>query len=128
GFSPKIAAVNPEGIEMIEEELSTEAAHPETFTFEQNHPNPFNPETVIRYSLPEQSIVNLRIYDMLGREVRALVEEKQNAGSHSLVWDGNDGTGNQLASGVYVYRFVVTPLESKGTKSFVTSKKMVLMR
>lgn len=66
---------------------------------QQNYPNPFNPSTVIDYRLPGNSHVILKIYDVLGREVRTLVDEKQNAGSHNIIFQAAD-----LPSGVYFYR------------------------
>jgi flagellar hook assembly protein FlgD len=71
---------------------------------QQNYPNPFNPETTIRYDLPVQAEVRLTIFDVLGRTVRTLIEQKQPAGGHSAVWDGRDDRGRQLASGLYLYR------------------------
>ena len=65
-------------------------------------PNPFNPSTVIRYALPEESFVRLKVYDVLGRRVRDLVEGKQPAGWHRVVWDGRDEFGRELGSGVYL--------------------------
>lgn len=65
-------------------------------------PNPFNPSTVIRYALPEESWVRLEVYDVLGRRVRELAEGKQPAGWHSVVWDGRDEFGREVASGVYL--------------------------
>ncbi len=85
------------------EEILTEAI-PTEFRLQQNYPNPFNPETTIRYDLPVQAEVRLTIFDVLGRTVRTLVEQKQLAGAHSIVWDGRDDRGRQLASGLYLYR------------------------
>ncbi len=73
-------------------------------TLSQNAPNPFNPSTAIRYSLPQAGTVSLRIYDVRGRQVRSLVEGAQDAGDHVVVWDGRDDRGGHAASGAYVYR------------------------
>ncbi|NTV03639.1 T9SS type A sorting domain-containing protein, partial [bacterium] len=73
-------------------------------TLAQNAPNPFNPSTVIRFSLPQAGPVSLRIYDVRGRQVRSLVEGIREAGAHSVVWDGRDDRGGHAASGAYVYR------------------------
>jgi hypothetical protein len=70
----------------------------------QNFPNPFNPTTTIRFALVESGDVALSIYDVSGQQVRSLVDEWRSAGRHSIVWDGRDDAGRQVASGVYVYR------------------------
>ena len=85
-----------------------------------NYPNPFNPETIIRYQLPQNSKVELVIYDMLGRKVRSLLDSREVAGEHHVTWDGRDNAGNQVTSGVYFYTL------SAG--SFQKTKKMLLVR
>jgi hypothetical protein len=77
---------------------------PEAFVLEQNYPNPFTGRTTIRYGLPEAAEVELIVYDVLGRQVRRLVDERRRAGNHEVVWNGRDVSGNPLASGVYFYR------------------------
>jgi hypothetical protein len=63
---------------------------PKEFALSQNYPNPFNPETNIRYELPKDGVVTLRIYDLLGREVRTMVSEPQTAGYYTVRWDGRN--------------------------------------
>lgn len=78
---------------------------PEKFEVLQNYPNPFNPETSIRYNLPEATSVSVVIYDQLGRRVRTLVENAvQQAGYQSVLWDGRDAAGQQVATGIYLYK------------------------
>jgi len=75
---------------------------PTRFALEQNYPNPFNENTVIRYSLlVDQSAVSLKIYNILGQEVRSLVNSIQRRGEYKVIWDGKDDTGVELVSGVY---------------------------
>ena len=93
---------------------------PESFTLSQNYPNPFNPETTIKYSLPEQSDVKLLIYNLLGQEVYRFELPGQSAGEHQLTWNGRNSRGNELSSGLYIYKF------SAG--DFVQTKKMVLLK
>ena len=86
----------------------------------QNTPNPFNPTTTIAFTLPQSQHVSLVIYDAAGRVVKTLADGITGFGTHNMVWDGTDNTGNQVGSGIYFYR-----LE---TGSFIESKKMVLIK
>jgi subtilisin family serine protease len=83
-------------------------------------PNPFNPTTTIRYDLTRGGRVSLTVYDVLGRRVARLVDERQEAGPHAAVWDGAGDAGERVASGVYVYRLVAGDVER--------SRKMVLLK
>jgi 1,4-alpha-glucan branching enzyme len=85
------------------------------FSLSQNYPNPFNPSTVIQYQIPQPGKVTLKIYDMLGREIRTLVNEFQQNGSHSITFDAS-----HLSSGVYFYRIQ--------SGSFIETKKMLLLK
>jgi hypothetical protein len=101
--------------EMITSARAASGELPGVFRLEQNYPNPFNPSTVISYQLPAVSHVTLKAYDILGREVATLVNERQYAGAHVVHFDGST-----LASGVYFYRITINGNEA--------CKKMVLMR
>jgi hypothetical protein len=82
-------------------------ALPTKFAIKQNHPNPFNPTTVIPYTLPAESEISVTIYDVTGRIVRELVRaERQGAGWYSLTWDGTDNVGRHVGSGIYLYHVV----------------------
>ena len=85
------------------------------FNLHQNYPNPFNPSTVINYQIPENGLVTLRIYDILGREVRTLVNEQQTTGWYEVNFNASD-----LATGVYIYKLQVN--------YFVSSKKMMMIK
>jgi len=93
---------------------------PATFTLEQNYPNPFNPETIIAFNLEITSHVRLAVFDMLGRQIKNLGDGVYPAGEIRLRWDGTDGAGCPVASGVYLYELV--------TESGTDTKKMILMR
>lgn len=86
----------------------------------QNFPNPFNPQTTLAYSLHEATNVTLAIYDVAGRRVRELVNERRPAGAYKVVWDGTDAKGSKVASGVYFYKLVAG--------SFLETKKMVMLK
>jgi len=99
---------------------------PTAFQVEQNYPNPFNSVTTIRYLLPRTSNVVLKIYDVLGREVRTLVNGRQSEAAPSVVWDGTDNARRTVASGVYFYRVEATPEDGSG--KFTAMKKMIVIK
>ena len=80
-----------------------ESMVPEVFALHQNYPNPFNPITTINYDIPESQVVTIMIYDIMGREVRSLVNEFQEVGFRSVRWDATDNLGRGVAAGMYVY-------------------------
>jgi plastocyanin len=91
-----------------------------SFSLAQNYPNPFNPSTTIAFTLPAQSEVTLRIFDVMGREVALLVQGPQPAGTYRAVWEGATNAGTPAASGLYFYR-----LEAG---SFVKTERMMLLK
>jgi len=70
----------------------------------QNYPNPFNPQTAIQFQLPKASQVTITVYNVLGEEIRTLIDDHHAAGSHVALWNGKDQTGNDVPSGVYLYQ------------------------
>ena len=84
--------------------LNDELVLSDGFNLEQNYPNPFNPITTISYDLPEESLVSLSIYNLMGKQVKTLVNYSQDAGKRIAVWDGTDKLGRQVSAGVYLYR------------------------
>ena len=93
---------------------------PDEFALHQNYPNPFNPTTTILYDLPETATVHLVIYDVLGRQVRTLVNQDLTAGYHKAVWDATDDMGRPLSGGLYIYRIKAG--------SYSKTRKMVLLK
>ena len=93
---------------------------PDRFGMDQNMPNPFNPSTVIGYQLPEAGLVRLAVYNLLGQEVRVLVNESKDAGSFTATWDGTDELGRRVASGIYLYRIQAG--------DFSASRRMLLLK
>jgi hypothetical protein len=101
--------------ELVTSIQDTEIDAPRLFSLDQNYPNPFNPGTTIKYELPKSSMVRLSVYDMLGREVTVLVDEKREAGYHEVRFDGSG-----LASGVYLYRLQAG--------DFIHTRRLLLLR
>jgi hypothetical protein len=93
---------------------------PTSYALHQNAPNPFNPSTQIRYQLPRAENVRLVIYDLLGRTVRVLADDHQEAGYHLVTWDGRDQIGRPVGSGIYLMRLMAG--------NFAQVRKMTLMR
>ena len=85
-----------------------------------NYPNPFNPVTTLRYNLPENSHVNITIYDMLGRQVKNLINQTQDAGYRSVRWNASDDYGKPVSAGIYLYQIQAG--------EFVQTKKMMLLK
>jgi hypothetical protein len=121
GASPLVCAVEVIATVAKSGDRADEARNvPPRFELCQNYPNPFNPETAIRYTLTEESWVQLRIYNILGEEVKTLVDEVQEEGYKTVVWNGQDNSGELVSSGVYLCRI------HAGT--FVETRKMVHMK
>ncbi len=93
---------------------------PVEYSLSQNYPNPFNPVTQIRYTLPQNTNVQLKIYDILGREVKTLVNSEQPAGGYIVEWNGTNNFNTQVSSGMYIYRIVAG--------KFVQTKKMMFLK
>ena len=98
---------------------------PGAFALSQNYPNPFNPTTVIRYALPSVSRVTLKVYNILGQEVKTLVNRDEEPGYRTVVWQGTNNAGNVVASGIYFYRIEANSLSGA---RFIETKKVVLLR
>ena len=94
---------------------------PEVYALRNNYPNPFNPETTLKYDLPEAGDVTLEVYNMLGQVVSTLVNEHQTAGRYAIQWDATNDHGQSLSSGVYFYRVQVGD-------QFTDIKKMLLLK
>ncbi len=93
---------------------------PKEFALYQNHPNPFNPETRIRYQLPQTCHVRLAVYNNVGQLIKTLVNEEQNTGSFSLYWNGTNDANAAVSSGIYIYKL--------HAGDFVMARKMLYLR
>jgi hypothetical protein len=101
------------GVSFVEEEQIFEI--PTTYLLSNNYPNPFNPSTKIKYSVPQASQVQIKVFDVLGNEIETLVNEEKPAGTYELTWNAAD-----LPSGVYFYQLKAG--------SFIETKKMLLLK
>jgi len=97
-----------------------EGTLPSQYALHQNYPNPFNPVTTISYDLPENGLVNITIYDMLGRQVKTLKNQTQDAGYRSIVWDATNDYGKPVSAGIYLYQIQAG--------EYMQTKKMVLLK
>jgi hypothetical protein len=88
----------PQGAPIVVESV------PASFSLSQNYPNPFNPSTTIKYEVANAGKIVIKVYNMLGQEVRTLVNGNKDRGRHEIVWDGRNQFGSQVSSGVYLYR------------------------
>ncbi|UCE20475.1 MAG: T9SS type A sorting domain-containing protein [Gemmatimonadota bacterium] len=96
---------------------------PTEYALEQNYPNPFNPFTDIRYQIADSRLpvqTTLKIYNILGQQVRTLVDEAQEPGYYTVTWDARDDAGREFSSGIYFYRL--------NAGQFTQTKRMVLMK
>jgi hypothetical protein len=113
----RVSDVPPDKLTEITEPIEI---FPSAFHLDQNYPNPFNSSTIIRFSLPVETVVDLDIYDIAGQKVATLIQGAKSPGEYVVRWDGTDGNGGEFASGVYLYRF--------RTSGYVKTKKLLLMK
>ena len=93
---------------------------PNIYALHQNYPNPFNPTTQISYDLPESEFVSIDIFDLMGRRVKSLINNNQDAGYRSIYWDATNNLGQPVSAGMYIYTIIAG--------EFVQTKKMVLLK
>jgi len=84
------------------------------------YPNPFNPITTLRYELPENSLVTITIYDMLGKELKTLINQTQDAGYNSVIWNATNDYGKPVSAGIYLCQI--------NAGKYISTKKMVLLK
>ena len=115
GFSYIRTSVNNSELDMDDEFL-----FPHNYALQQNFPNPFNPRTTIHYELPNQELVQIIIFNLLGHQVKRLVDGFRGAGVNSIVWDGTNDHGQPVSAGIYIYQ-----LQAGG---FLQTRKMILLK
>ena len=111
---------NPIAVNTVTASANDDIMLPDEFALLQNYPNPFNPSTQISFDIPKLEFITLRIFNLLGQDVKTLTSKIMNPGRYTFEWDGKDLLNNDVASGVYFY-------ELRG-KSFISRKKMLLIR
>jgi hypothetical protein len=111
---------------IITDMRSPSAEIPGEFSLSQNYPNPFNPTTTIRFSLTTAADVTLKIYNVLGQEVVTLAQGPHTMGAFQTEWDGRNSAGSPVGTGVYFYSITVKP--ANGGNTFVSTKKMLLLK
>jgi len=120
----RLKQVDFDGSFEFSNEIKIEVKPPKTFSLYQNYPNPFNPETTIRYYIPQLDQatvpVELKIYNLLGDEVKTLVNKGQGAGYYAIYWDGRNNRGELVAAGTYLYRLRAA--------DYVKIRKMLFLR
>ena len=114
-YTYRLKQIDFNGSYSYSKELNVKVISPLKYALEQNYPNPFNPNTTIKYSIPEDGIVKLKVYNVLGQEIKTLVNNVQKAGRYEIAFDAS-----RFASGVYYYR-----LE---TSNYTSIKKMILLK
>ncbi len=100
---------------------------PTAFRLEQNYPNPFNPTTEIRFAVPVESDITLRVYNLIGQEVIVLLQEAVKPGIRTVTWNATDASNRQVGSGIYFIKMVAVPLSGDPTP-FTQTRKMILLR
>jgi photosystem II stability/assembly factor-like uncharacterized protein len=119
-FSYRIKQIDYNGNYQYYDAVTVSIDGGQTAELLQNSPNPFNPSTSIKFFIPYNSDVSLKIYDMLGREITTLINGATTAGYHIVYWNGRDNYGSQAASGIYLYRLTAG--------NFIETKKMILLK
>ena len=109
-----------EGNDTPELSIDEPVAVPALFSLYQNFPNPFNPITTLYYDLPKNIFVTISIYNILGKQIKVLVNTNKEAGYKSVQWDAKDSMGKPVSAGVYIYQIQAG--------DFVQTRKMILLK
>ena len=125
-YAYRLVDISYSGLTTYHDVIYQEIKAPMIFALEQNFPNPFNPSTNIKYSIPVEATVELRIFNILGQEVKTLVDEITKAGFYNVEWDGKDNFNQRVASGIYIYSFIVKSVDGK--QGFKQVRKMFLIK
>jgi len=116
----RLKQIDTDGSFTYSSDVQVEMSAPREFALQESYPNPFSVQTLIRLQLPQPGHVQLIVYNLLGREVKRIVDERLSAGYQSFAWDGRDNLGNLAPNGVYFYKLI--------TPAFSSTRKMILLR
>jgi hypothetical protein len=122
-YAYRLKQIDLDGAFKYSQSVEIEISAPKEFALLQNYPNPFNPATVISYQLPVVSNVNLKVYDILGKEVATLVNGMKEPSTYEVQFDAS-----HLASGVYFYKLTAHPTDGGQANNFTAVKKLLLMK
>lgn len=114
-YSYRLKQIDQNGMYNYSSIVEVEVGHPQKFNLYQNYPNPFNPSTTIKYEVPQQSNIIIKVFDILGKEMTTLLNEKIAPGRYQIEFDGS-----QLSSGVYFYQII--------TEKFTQTRRMILIK
>ncbi len=120
----QLKQIDFDGTSTLSEKISVAVSSPQNYRLSQNYPNPFSlrnsiSQIAFRFQIPESELVSIKIYDVLGREVKNLVSQKLSSGTHTVQWDGKTNHGLPVSKGTYYY--------TMKTKNFKTCKKMIIL-
>jgi len=119
-YSYRLRQIDFDGSFEYSQTIKIEVPAPKNFVLNQNHPNPFNAATKLKFELPEASHVVIKIFNTEGQEIKTLINQTYAAGRHEVIWDGLTESKRAAASGLYLYRI--------HAKDFVKTKKMILLK
>ncbi|QQS37615.1 MAG: agmatine deiminase family protein [Ignavibacteriales bacterium] len=119
-YSYRLKQIDTDGSFEFSDVVTADVTTVGNYSIEQNYPNPFNPETTIRFTVPADGIVMIKVFDIFGQEIKTLINDQRSAGEYYCTWNGTDENGNSVASGCYVYRIEAG--------DFSHSLKMLLMK
>ncbi len=119
-YTYRLKQIDLDGSVNYSNEVNVSVEMPTSYSLSQNYPNPFNPATTINFSLPQKSNVKLVVYDILGKEVKTLINGDRDAGSYEIRWNGLNNNDQAVSTGIYIYRITAG--------NFNAEKKMMLMK
>ncbi len=119
-YTYRLKQIDYDGSFNYSQEINVSIENPTEFNLYRNYPNPFNPSTIINFSLPKKTMVKLVVYDILGKVIRTLVNSEKEPGNYKVQWNGINDNGSNVSTGIYIYRIEAG--------DFIKQHKMVLIK